>query len=156
MAKEKIQLTKEKLNNLKKELKNLIDVERPKIIEEIKYARAQGDLSENAEYDAARDKQGIVEDRIRELETLLENIEIIDKTKLSNKSVSTGSRVLIENLKTKKEELIEIVSTLESDPFSNKISFLSPLGSALVGKELGAVVEIDAPAKYKVLIVKID
>lgn len=156
MSKKKIQLTKEKLNNLKLELKNLIDVERPKIIEEIKNARAQGDLSENAEYDAARDKQGIVEDRIRELENLLQNIEIIDKTKLSKKSVSTGSRVLVQNLKTKKEDLIEIVSTLESDPFSNKISFLSPLGSALIGKELGAVVEVDAPTKYKVSILKID
>lgn len=153
--KKDIQLTKEKQEELKKELKNLIDIERPKVIEEIKVAREQGDLSENAEYNEAKEKQGMVEGRIREIEEILANASIIDKSKLSNDIVSMGSTVLIHNSKTKKDEEIKIIYTTESNPFENKISNDSPLGSALLNKRVGEKVVVNAPKKFTVEIKKI-
>ncbi|MGL4343093.1 MAG: transcription elongation factor GreA [Metamycoplasmataceae bacterium] len=155
MENNKIQLTKEKFNDLKKELDFLITIERNKVIEEIKQARAQGDLSENAEYDAARDRQGIIEDRINELEKLIDQSTIIDEKKLSSTGVSVGSVVSFENLSTHKKEEIKIVNTLESDPFTNKISYFSPLGEALLNKEVGSEITIDAPNPYKIKIISI-
>lgn len=150
---EKILLSKESIKDLKKELKHLIEVERPEIIQEIKDARAQGDLSENAEYDAAREKQGIIEDRIAELEKMLENVQ---ELKGSRKDViNIGTTVTIRNLTFKTNETYSIVSTFEADPFENKISTQSPLAQAIIGKTKGDVILVDAPKKYEIEIIEI-
>lgn len=149
----KILLTRESINELKAELKHLIEVVRPEIIEEIKDARAQGDLSENAEYDAAREKQGQVEDRILELEAMLENVEELKHHRKD--IISIGTTVKIKMVTTGTEQTYNIVSTFEADPFENKISNQSPLAQAIMGKSKGDVVLVDAPQKYEVEIVEI-
>jgi len=129
-------ITKEGLAELKAEMKNLIEVERPKVIEDIADARAQGDLSENAEFDAAREKQGQIEDRIREIEAIIENSKVSSSSSKSDK-VRIGSKVKIVYLDNKVEEEYTIVGTLEVDPFKSLISNVSPLGKALMGKTKG-------------------
>ena len=153
VSKQKILLSKESIQELKAELKYLIEVVRPEIIQEIKDARAQGDLSENAEYDAARERQGQVEDKIRELEAMLENVQ-----ELKNQQkdiINIGTTVKIKFLSTGTEEVFSIVSSFESDPFENKISTQSPLATAIIGKSKGDVVLVDAPQKYEVEILEI-
>ena len=147
-------LTKEGLKNLKAEQKNLIEIERPKVIEEIKEARAQGDLSENAEFDAARQKQGEIEDRILEIDGILENTKIVTSASSSTK-VRVGSVVTIQDLKKNEKETYTIVGTLEANPFESKISNQSPLAMALLGFEKGATVKVLAKTKYDVKIVSI-
>lgn len=149
----KILLTKEAIKELRDELKILIEVKRPEVIQEIKDARAQGDLSENAEYDAARDKQALIEDRILEIETTLENAQEIKAYKKD--IVSIGSIVVLKNKFSNEKETYSIVSTYETDPFENKISNKSPLASALIGKTKGDVVMVEAPIKYEVEILDI-
>ena len=153
VSKQKILLSKESIQELEAELKYLIEVVRPEIIQEIKDARAQGDLSENAEYDAARERQGQVEDKIRELEAMLENVQ-----ELKNQQkdiINIGTTVKIKFLTTGTEEVFSIVSSFESDPFENKISTQSPLATAIIGKSKGDVVLVDAPQKYEVKILEI-
>ena len=153
VSKQKILLSKESIQELEAELKYLIEVVRPEIIQEIKDARAQGDLSENAEYDAARERQGQVEDKIRELEAMLENVQ-----ELKNQQkdiINIGTTVKIKFLTTGAEEVFSIVSSFESDPFENKISTQSPLATAIIGKSKGDVVLVDAPQKYEVEILEI-
>lgn len=150
----KILLTKESISELKAELKHLIEVARPEIIEEIKDARAQGDLSENAEYDAAREKQGQIEDRILELEAMLENVEELKHHRKD--IISIGTTVKIKLLNSNSEQVYNIVSTFEADPFENKISNQSPLAQAIMGKTKGDVVLVDAPQKYEVEIIDIN
>lgn len=149
----KILLTKEAIKELKEELKILIEVKRPEVIQEIVDARAQGDLSENAEYDAAREKQGLIEDRIAEIEATLENAQEIKSTKKN--IIAIGSVVTLENKLSKSQETYSIVSTYESDPFENKISNKSPLALSLIGKSKGDVVIVEAPVKYEVKIIDI-
>ena len=149
----KILLTKEAIKELRDELKILIEVKRPEVIQEIKDARAQGDLSENAEYDAARDKQALIEDRILEIETTLENAQEIKAYKKD--IVSIGSIVVLKNKFSNEKETYSIVSTYETDPFENKISNKSPLAIALIGKTKGDVVMVEAPIKYEVEILDI-
>ena len=157
MATEKIELTKEGEAKLNKELRHLIDVERPEVLEQLAAARAQGDLSENADYDAARDRQAQVESRIKEIENILANAVIIDEEggrKKGNK-ISLGSTVTIKFLNNGKEEQYMIVGTVESDPFNHKISNQCPLGVALIGKSLGDIVEVKGKVDYQVEIIKI-
>ena len=149
----KILLTKEALKELRDELKYLIEVKRPEVIQEIKDARAQGDLSENAEYDAAREKQGQIEDRIAEIEKTLENAQEIKSNKKD--IIAIGSIVTIKNKFTNSKETYSIVSTYETDPFDNKISNKSPLALSLIGKSKGDVVIVEAPTKYEVEILDI-
>ena len=149
----KILLTKEALKELRDELKYLIEVKRPEVIQEIKDARAQGDLSENAEYDAAREKQGQIEDRIAEIEKTLENAQEIKSNKKD--IISIGSIVTLDNKFTNQKETYSIVSTYEADPFENKISNKSPLALSLMGKSKGDVVIVEAPTKYEVKILDI-
>ena len=153
VSKQKILLSRESIQELEAELKYLIEVVRPEIIQEIKDARAQGDLSENAEYDAARERQVQVEDKIRELEAMLENVQ-----ELKNQQkdiINIGTTVKIKFLTTGTEEVFSIVSSFESDPFENKISTQSPLATAIIGKSKGDVVLVDAPQKYEVEILEI-
>lgn len=133
-------LTKDGQKDLLDELKKLVEVERPQVIEDIKDARNQGDLSENAEFDAARERQGQIEDRIKEIEAILENSKIASSTKKVDK-VRIGSKVIVENLTTKKERTYIIVGSLEVNPLEGKISNVSPMGSALINKKVGEVAE---------------
>ena len=150
-----IYMTEEGLEDIKKELEELKLVKRPEVINSLKDARAQGDLSENAEYDAARTEQAIVESRIKELEALIEQVVVIEKT--DTDSVSIGSKVTLEYVDDDEKEAYSIVGSKEADPFSNKISNESPIALAILGKKVGTTVSVDSPnGKYDVKIVAIN
>ncbi len=156
MSKEKeLYLTQEGLDELRKELDELIQVKRPEVIIALKDARAQGDLSENAEYDAARTEQAIVESRIKELEAMLERAVII--TKVDTDVVSIGTKVTLEYVDDEEEEEYSIVGSSEADPFTNKISNESPIAKAIMGLKVGSVVSVESPnGKYDVKILAIN
>ena len=150
---EKIFLTPEGFLALEEELSDLKENQRPKIIQAIKEARALGDLSENADYDAARDEQAQVESRIKELEYKLEHSEIIENKKKNQ--VSLGSTVVIKYEDGEEDEYM-IVGSLEADPFNNRISNESPIGVAVMGKKQGDVVSVASPnGSYEVTIKEI-
>ena len=152
--KKEIFLTKEGLNELQEELKDLKENKRPEVINQIKEARAQGDLSENAEYHAAKDKQGQIEARIKELEYLIDNATIISSTK--SNSIKIGSTVEIEYVDDKEKDTYQIVGSTEADPFENKISNESPIAVAIMGKKVGDTVSIESPnGNYDVKIISI-
>ena len=154
MPKKEILLTSEGFLELEEELDNLKTVERPIVIEQIKEARAQGDLSENADYDAARNKQAEVEARIKEIEYMLQNAKIIEKN--DDHSVGLGSNVDILYVEDGEEESYSIVGSTEADPLDNKISNESPIGRAIIGKKEGDIVEIESPnGNYQIKIVKV-
>ena len=149
-----IKITKAGLEALKKELSALVDVKRLKIVDRLSNARSQGDLSENSDYQSAREELEFLDGRIDELEELLNQAVLITEThtKGNNHVVKLGSRVSV-NIKGKKEEFT-VVGEWEADPKEKKISHESPLGKALLGKKVGEMVEVEAPAgkiKYKVL-----
>ena len=151
--KEKIYLTKESFQQYKDRLKFLQEVARPQVIEEIKEARGQGDLSENAEYDSARDKQAAIENEINEIQHILDNYEIIKST--NTNVVKIGSKVQIISLTNDNIQEVTIVGSLDADPFSGKISNTSALAKALLDKEVNSIIEVEAPKKYKVKILSI-
>ena len=147
-------LTSEGFLDLETELNKLKTEERPRIIEAIKEARAQGDLSENADYDAARDEQARIEARIQELEYMLEHAKIIEKS--SGDKVDVGTTVTVQYIDDEDEEIYSIVGALEADPFENKISNESPIGKAIMHKKVGDIVPVDSPnGSYDIKIVKI-
>ncbi|RMA79082.1 transcription elongation factor GreA [Metamycoplasma subdolum] len=151
--KQKNYLTSEALAEYQAKLKRLQEVDRPQVIEEIKEARNQGDLSENAEYDAARDKQAMIENQITEIQAILDNYELIETS--DSNHVRIGSIVSFKNLSTQTTQTVTIVGALEADPFSEKISNLSPLAQALLDKKVGSVVEVEGPHKYNIEILDI-
>jgi transcription elongation factor GreA len=154
---DKQKLTKAGYKKLQDELKYLVDVAREEIKVQLAEARAQGDLSENADYDAARGKQAEVEGRIKEIENILANADIIEESKASTKKVGLGSTVTIRYVdEDRKDQSFMIVGTVESDPVNGKISNSCPLGEALVGKTVGDIVEVKAIRTYKVEILKIE
>src|SRR5690625_2106818 len=141
-----IPLTVEGAKRLEAELERLKTVERPEVINAIAEARAQGDLSENAEYDAARERQAFLEGRIRELEGTLSNAQIIDPADLQTDGrVVFGATVTLLDLETDKEVTYQIVGDVESDIRAGRISVLSPVARALIGKEEGDVTEVSTP-----------
>jgi transcription elongation factor GreA len=142
-------ITRNGYNNLHKELENLKKVVRPQVIKAIEEARAHGDLSENAEYVAAKERQSFVEKKIREIEQKLANSEIIDSLNLPNGKVGFGSVVTLENLDQGGQVTYQIVGPDESDISSGKISIASPLGKALVGKETEDEVKVQTPGGAK-------
>ena len=151
----KIELTKEGAENLEKELRHLIDIDRPAVIEALQAARSQGDLSENADYDAARNQQAEIEGRIKEIENILANVKIIsDKSR--SKGVVLGSTVTIKDLSDDSVETYTIVGTVEANPLKGLISNVSPLGRAIVDKNVGDIVSVHANKEYKVEILKIE
>ena len=156
MENEKVQLTREGYDKLKAELRNLIDVIRPEVIEQLAYARSLGDLSENADYDAAKARQADVEQRIRQLEDILSNASIVDDASGSTKIVSFGRTVKILNLSNKKEYSFKIVGTHETNPREGTISNVSPLGEAIMGGRVNDKVTVKAPKNYQVQILKIE
>ena len=150
MSSKEVYLTESGLEEKKKELEYLKMEKRPQVIEALKEARALGDLSENAEYDAARNEQAEVEGRIKELEVMLENAVIVNKE--SNGCVSIGSTVTIEYDEDDIEEYT-IVGSTEADPFENKISNVSPLAHAILGHRAGETVTVASPdGEYEVKI----
>ncbi len=146
MDKKKIYLTKERLEELKHELLELSQVKRPQVLERVSSARNMGDLSENAEYVAARDELSFIDGRIDELEQIVKQAVLIDKVaaKGVHKEIEIGSTVTL-HIKGKKEDYM-IVGEWEANPAEKKISHESPLGKALIGKKAGEKVEIEAPA----------
>ena len=139
-------LTSEGARRLREELKRLKTVDRPKVIEAIAEARAHGDLSENAEYHAAREEQGFIEGRIKELDAALGSAQVIDPTTLDAGSrVVFGATVTLYSDKTDSEVTYQIVGDLESDIENNRISISSPIARALIGKEEGDEVEVKTP-----------
>ena len=147
-------ITRNGYNQLHKELENLKKVVRPQVIKAIEEARAHGDLSENAEYVAAKERQSFVEKKIQDTEHKLANSEIIDTSNISNDRIGFGSVVTLENLNNGGEVTYQIVGPDESDISSGKISIASPLGKALVGKEIDEEVVVQTPGgikKYTVL-----
>ena len=153
---EKQKLTTAGYKKLQEELQYLVNDVREEVKRQLAEARAQGDLSENADYDAARGKQAEVEGRIKEIENILANAEIIEEGKASTKKVGLGSTVTIKFVDNGKEISYMIVGTVESDPVNGKISNSCPLGEALVGKTVGDIVEVKAIKSYKVEILKIE
>ncbi len=138
--------TAEGLDNLKKELHDLKKVQRPAISQQIADARDKGDLSENAEYDAAKEAQGLLEAKIAKMEDLLSRARVMDQNLLDNSKVMILSKVKVKNLKTTKDLVYTIVSEKEADLKTGRISSGSPIAKGLLGKSVGAIVDIEVPA----------
>jgi len=150
----RVPMTPGGFQKLQEELQRLLKVDRPKNIKDISEARAHGDLSENAEYHAAKEKQSFLEGRIQELKTKLALADIIDPAKISQNKIAFGAKVKVIDLDTDEKKTFMLVGPEEADVKSGKISISSPVGRALLNKEIGDVVNIKAPAKtmeYEVL-----
>ena len=142
MVEKTFPMTKEGLEKLEQELDNLKLVKRPEVIERIKIARSYGDLSENSEYEAAKDEQAFIEGRISTVETMIRYAEIVDNANIDKNEVALGKAVVFQEVGDDEEEEYEIVGTAEADPFSGKISNESPIAQALIGRKVGDVVKI--------------
>lgn len=146
-------VTKETLERLNAELQHMRGVERPAASRAIAEAREKGDLKENAEYDAAKEAQGMLEAKISQLEGVLANARVLDESTIDTSRVAILTKVTITNLATKKKLTYHIVSEQEADLKAGKISVTSPIGKGLLGKEVGEVAEVKVPAgivKFKV------
>ncbi len=146
-------VTKETLDQMKAELQRMKTVDRPAASKAIAEAREKGDLKENAEYDAAKEAQGLLEAHIKKMESDLANARIVDVSTIDTSKVSILTKVTLLNLNTKKQVTYQIVSEKEADLKLGKISVTSPIGKGLLGKEVGDVAEVQAPAgilKFKV------
>ena len=147
-------LTSEGLKKLEDELDDLIVVKRKEVAQKIKEAREQGDLSENAEYDAAKDEQRDIEARIEEIEKILKNAEIVDEDEVDLETINIGCQVKILDLEFDEELTYKIVGSTEANSLKGKISNESPVGKALLGKKVGDLVSVETQAgafQYKVL-----
>ena len=147
-------LTSEGLKKLEDELDDLIVVKRKEVAQKIKEAREQGDLSENAEYDAAKDEQRDIEARIEEIEKILKNAEIVDEDEVNIEAINIGCQVTILDCEFDEELVYKIVGSTEANSLKGKISNESPVGRALIGKKVGEMVSVDTQVgtvQYKVL-----
>ena len=147
---DRVPVTREGYEALKKELENLKRVERPQNIKAIEEARAHGDLSENAEFEAAKDRQGFIEGRIGELGFKLANADVIDPDKLPRDRAVFGTKVLLENIDTGEEVEYQLVGPDESDIVKGRISVSSPLGRAILGKKPGDELTLEVPGGKRV------
>lgn len=153
MAEKKI-LTYTGLKKLEEELQNLKVVQRKEVAQKIKEAREQGDLSENAEYDAAKDEQRDIEARIEELEKLLKNVEVVDEDEIELDKISIGCKVHVHDIEFDEDMTFSIVGSTEANSLQGKISNESPVGSALLGRKVGDEVKVETQAgviTYQVL-----
>ena len=146
---EKVPMTRQGYDALNAELKKLKDEERPAIITAIAEARDHGDLSENAEYHAAREKQSFIEGRIREIEAQVSRAEVIDPAKMSGKTIRFGATIVLVDEDTEEEKTFQIVGETEADIDRGKLNMRSPLARALIGKEEGDQVEVMTPGGGK-------
>lgn len=154
MAEKKYVMTYEGVKKLEDELEYLKTTKRKEITERIKVALGYGDLSENSEYDEAKNDQAFVEGRIMQLENMLKNATVVDETDVSTEIVSVGSIVKVKDYDFDEEVEFTIVGSAEADPMENKISNESPVGRGLVGQKVGAIIEIPVPdgvSKYEIL-----
>lgn len=145
----KIPMTAEGYKALDEEMKNLKTVERPAVIQAISEAREHGDLSENAEYHAAKDRQGWIEGRLAEIEDKLARAQVIDVSKLDGESVKFGATVTVVDEDTDAEAVYKIVGEDEADVRAGKISITSPIARSMINKEVGDVIEVNAPGGLK-------
>lgn len=149
-----IYMTEEGYNNLLNEIRKLEEIDRPEVIREISEAREKGDLSENAEYSAAKEKQSVLEDKIGHLRMQLANVKILDTSKMDASKVQILSKVTILDMKRDKEKTYTIVSDNESNQREGKIAVSTPIAKALLGKKVNDEVDIEVPAgtlRFKVL-----
>lgn len=144
---ERIPLTPEGHRKLTEELERLMKVERPANVKAIAEARSHGDLSENAEYHAAKERQSFIEGRINELQDKLSRAQVIDPSKINHNKVAFGAKVKVLDLETDAEQVFMLVGSEEADARKGRISMSSPVGRALMGREVGDVAVIRAPAK---------
>ncbi|MCM1159323.1 MAG: transcription elongation factor GreA [Clostridium sp.] len=159
MAEKKNLLTDKGLKKLEDELQELRVVKRKEVAQKIKEAREQGDLSENAEYDAAKDEQKDIEARIEELESILKNVEVIYADEVDNEKVNVGCVVTVKRLSDAKVQIFKIVGSTEADILNNKISNESPVGAALMGSKAGEIVTVEAPNgsfQFEILEISLD
>ncbi len=155
MAKQTV-LTNEGLKKLEEELDELKGVKRREVAEKIKIALGYGDLSENSEYDEAKNEQGLIEARIAEIEATLKNVKIIDEDSLSTEHVQLGNTVTVKDIDEDETLVLYIVGSKEVDIEKNKISDESPIGRALMGHTKGEIVEVESPmGAYKLEIIEI-
>lgn len=158
MAEEKkIILTNDGLKKLEEELENLKVVRRKEVAAKIKEARMQGDLSENAEYDAAKEEQAEIETRITQIEKMLRNAEVIDEDELNTGKVNLGNTVVLWDNEFEEEITYTLVGSAEADPMQGKLSNESPLGMAMLGHSVGDIIENQAPdgvIEFKILDIK--
>jgi len=146
MAEQKVPMTPEGQARLREELERLKKVELPQVVKDIGVAREHGDLSENAEYHAAKERQGLIVARISFIEQTLSRAEVIDPSKLSGNKVQFGARVKLVNVDTEEEVAYQIVGPEEADIKQNRISVSSPLARGLIGREVGEEVRVQMPA----------
>ncbi|MGG1616745.1 transcription elongation factor GreA [Paenibacillus sp. NRS-1782] len=158
MSNEEVLLTKEGLAKLEDELKELKTVKRKELAERLKLAISYGDLKENSEYHSAKDDQAFMETRILILEKMLTKARVVDESSLDLRSVSIGSTVILNDIEFSEKMEYKIVSPAEADVLDNKISYESPLGKELLGKEVGSIIHVNAPMaviKYELLEIKL-
>jgi len=156
VARERIRLTRDGYETLKKEYEELRRKLLYDVAQRIKEARELGDLSENSEYDEAKNEQGRIGSRVKELEMILENAELIDNEAAGN-NVALGSKILLKNLSTGEEKEIRLVSPAEADIFKGKVSVESPIGKAILGKSAGETVRVRTPKGVQTyLLVKVN
>ncbi len=147
---ESVPMTTDGHRRLQEELKQLVRFERPKVVQDIAEARSHGDLSENAEYDAAKDRQGFVEGRIKELNHKIAVAQVIDPTSIKTDKIVFGAKVTMFDIDTEKEVTYQIVGVDEADINVGKISIVSPVGRALVGHRVDEEVNVTVPSGVKV------
>lgn len=146
MEQQTVYLTKEGLDNLKQELRFLKIKERPRIARAIQDAREKGDLTENAEYDAAKEAQGHLEARIAKMEVTIASARLVDEKVIDSSKARILSNVVVKNLNTDSEQTFQLVSAQEADLSAGRISVASPIGKGLLGSAVGDIVEVDVPA----------
>lgn len=159
MAEKKNLLTDKGLKKLEEELQELRVVKRKEVAQKIKEARERGDLSENAEYDAAKDEQKDIEARIEELEAILKNVEVVYSDEVDKEKVNVGCIVTVKDLSNGNVQIFKLVGSTETDVLNNKISNESPVGSALMGAKAGEVVTVEAPNgsfQFEILEINLD
>ncbi|UHA75294.1 transcription elongation factor GreA [Paenibacillus sp. 481] len=157
MSDKQVILTQDGLKKLEEELDHLKSVKRREVAERIKVAIGYGDISENSEYEDAKNEQAFIEGRVLTLEKMLRNARIINNDDIDTDAVSIGSTVVVEDLEFGDKMEYTIVGTAESDPLKNKISNESPVGKAILGKQIGTVVDVSVPAgviQYKIIDIK--
>lgn len=154
MAVTKKRISREGFKKLEKDLEYLVTVRRSEVAEKLKEARSFGDLSENAEYDEAKNEQAILEAKIAEFELYISNAEVVDDDDVSVNEIGVGSIIKLKDIELDEIETLQIVGSTESDPDEQKISDESPIGKACLNKRVGDVIEVDAPGgkiKFEVL-----
>ena len=151
---EELLLTQEGYDKIVAEYEDLVSVKRAEVAERIKEAISYGDISENAEYDSAKNEQAELEERIHELEEMLRKAKIVSEEEMKGDKVNIGLKVTVKDIDTGEKEVFSIVGATESDPFSGKISTESPVGKALIGKKKGETVAVEIPdgvINYKIM-----